>query len=421
MDKRHSSPSSRTRNPRPRTHRKRSNSFPISDALGCSTPEAELILAEGRAALRSRLADRQRGRPKRDDIQTFRPKDHIGYLVQPSVDSEASSRSSSPPASRITRHNRIPSDATDRSTSTIIAPNQPTVQETSSSPSLATSPLGDYSAQLASFIRSQLNSIPTYTPGADSISPRSCPDLSFARTPSIKSPALSPAKPVAMKRHVGAPSLIEIPSIRPPARSAFSAWSSTDDETDDEAPPLPLDDAATEVAPKAETYTPSVLRYYEHTNDSSFLFSSTPLGDDEAPDTTKTLSFPAKPAASKPHQPDPSKFQDEDYPSSDVSGLSLMSTSSAPSLSSISTGSYFENRLPLSQVPNLKNRIIAAVTPPPGKVIPAISPFEGADLSNVHDILVQSQQRILVDGMSFDMVRDFTAPDEGMKRYQTPC
>ncbi|KAL1606784.1 hypothetical protein SLS60_004191 [Paraconiothyrium brasiliense] len=420
MDKRHSSPSSRARSPRPRTQRKRSNSFPISDALGCSTPEAELILAEGRAALRSRLADRQRGRSRREYIQTFNPKDHIGHLVQHSVASEATDQDVSPPGSKPARHARIPSDATDRSTSTIVAPNQPRLQESYSNPTLTIGPIGDYSAQLAKFIKSQLNSIPTYTPGETSISPKSCPDLSFARSPSLRSPALSPAKPVSMKRHVGAPSLIEIPSIRPPARSAFSAWSSTDDEADDEAPPVP-DTEDIQEAPKA-SYTPSVLRYYEQTDDSTFLFSSTPTGDDEEdkPDIGKAFSFPAIPAPSETRV-EPSSTRDEDYPSSDLSRLSLLSSSSAPSLSSISTGSYFEHKTPLSQVPDLKNRIIAAVTPPLNKVIPAISPFEGADLANVHDILVQSQRSVLVDGMSFDMVRDFATPKENIRPYQTQC
>ncbi|KAJ4356180.1 uncharacterized protein N0V89_004210 [Didymosphaeria variabile] len=322
MDNRHSSPPSRARSPRPSTQRKRSNSFPISDALGCSTPEAELILAEGRAALRSRLADRQRGRSRRDYIQTFNPKDHIGHLVQHPVVSEATDRDAlSPPGSKPARHARIPSDATDRSTSTIVAPNQPSLQESSSNPTLTTGPIGDYSAQLAKFIQSQLNSIPTYTPGETSISPRSCPDLSFVRSPSLRSPALSPAKPVPMKRHVGAPSLIEIPSIRPPARSAFSAWSSTDDEADDEAPPLP-DTADIQEAPKA-SYTPSVLRYYEQTNDATFLFSSTPMGDDakDKPSTAKAFSFPANPAPLETRA-EPSSTRDEDYPSSDLSRVS---------------------------------------------------------------------------------------------------
>ncbi|KAJ4297745.1 hypothetical protein N0V90_005640 [Kalmusia sp. IMI 367209] len=416
MNKRYSSPYSRTESPRPTTYRKRSNSLPISDALGCSTPEAELILAEGRAAIRSRFADQQRGRRTRDGVETFNPRDHIRYLVQGSTVSEATDESSlSPPEPKPARHTRIPSDATDRSTSTIIAPIQPTVEDTSSTPTLATSPLGDYSAHLAKFIQSQLNSIPTYRPG-DTTSPQSCPDLSFQS----RSPPISPAKQVPIRRHVGAPSLIEIPSIRPPARSAFSAWSSTDDGTDDE--PLSLhSNEPSQPDRKVDTYTPSVLRYYEQANDSTFLFSSTPPGDEDHPDTAKAFSFPKVTELPESTAESNSAPHVEDYPSSVLSRLSLVSASSAPSFSSISTASYFEYSMPIPHASGLKDRIIAAVTPPPGKVIPAISPFEGAALANVHDVFVQSQQRVLVDGMSFDMVRDFSMPDEGMRRVSTPC
>lgn len=419
MDKRHSSPSSRARSPRPRTYRKRSNSFPISEALGCSTPEAELILAEGRAALRSRLVDRSRARSKRNDIPPFNPKNHIGFLVQRPVAPEVTDRAAlSPPAPK-PRHARIPSDATDRSTATIIAPNHHTLQEPPNDHNQAASPLGDYSAQLAKFIKSQLNSIPTYASGDDSTSPRSCPDLSFAHSPSLRSPALPPAKPMSMKRHTGAPSLIHIPSIRPPERSAFSEWSSTDDETDDEAPPIPNIHVVQE-APKADSYTPSVLHYYEQSNDSTFLFPSTPEGDDEdQPATAKAPKFATVPASSE-RRDDPLFTRDDGFSSPDLR-LSPLSASSAPSLSSTSTASYFENKMPLSQAPDLKNRALAAVTPPLEQIIPAISPFEGNDLTNVHDILVRSQRSVLVDGLSFDMVRDFTVPDERMRRYQTQC
>jgi hypothetical protein len=336
-------------------------------------------------------------------MHIFNPKDHIAYLAQYAVTSEAVDRHSSSPEPRPGRHARIPSDVTDRSTSTIVAPNQLAVQETFDDPNQAASPLGDYSAQLAKFIQSQLNSIPAYTSGDSAISPRSCPDLSFAQAPSLKSPTLPPAQSMSMKRPVGAPSLIQIPSIRPPERSAFSEWSSTDDEADDEAPPLP-DTKTVQPAPPTDPYTPSsVLHYYEQSNDSTFLFPSTPLGNDQdEPYTAKLFFSPAVPGLPGT-QGEPSSTRDGDYPSSG-SRLSLLSASSAPSLSSTSTESYFENNLPLSQVPDLKNRILAAVTPPPGKVLPAMSPFERSDLANVHGIMVQPQRSIFVDGLSFDMV-----------------
>lgn len=406
MDKRHSSPAS---SPRPRAFRKRSNSFPISEALGCSTPEAELILAEGRAAVRTRLANRQRVR-RREGAETFRPKDHIGYLTQrPVVPAADDTSSTTPPAPRAVRHSRIPSDAsnaTDRSTSTIVAPGQSSEEPCSRSPVLSASPLGDYSAHLAQFIQSQLNSIPTYRVGT-AISPRSCPNL-----PSSQSRPQSPVKHMTMpmRRHLDAPSSIAIPSVRPPARSAFSEWSSTDDDTDDEAPTL-LSTSASRALQKTETYTPSVLGYYEQPNDSTFLFPSTPDEEEEDPDTAKANSFPNN--SDLPGMPDGpvAAAHEDDYASSAFSRISLVTSSSAPSISSISTGSYFEFKMGLSQPADM------AVE----KVVPAVSPFEGAALANVHDILVQSQQRVLVDGMSFDIIRDFSMPVEGSRRIQTPC
>lgn len=408
MDKRYSSPTS---SPRPRTLRKRSNSFPISEALGCSTPEAELILAEGRAAVRTRMANRQRGRRK-DEIQTFRPQDHIHHLLQQhvSVVPEAIDGAlATPPQPIAVRHSRVPSnasDATERSTSTLVAPTRSSTEEPFHKPVSPASPLGDYSAHLAQFIKSQLNSIPTYRAGGP-ISPQSCPDI-----PTPRSRPQSPIK--SMRRHVDAPSLIEIPPVRPPARSAFSAWSSTDDETDDEAPSVPDIDTS-RVLHKIDTYTPSVLGYYEQPNDSTFLFSSTP-NEEEDPDTAKGTCFPNNsrlPGMSDEHIP---SVHEEDYASSAFSRLSLVTASSAPSMSSISTGSYFEFRMPFTQRDDGHDRQV-----PSEKIIPAISPFEGGALANVHEIFVQSQQRVLVDGMSFDMVRDFSMPTGVARAVQNPC
>ncbi|KAF2257322.1 hypothetical protein BU26DRAFT_41490 [Trematosphaeria pertusa] len=388
MEKRHSSSSDRISSPRrPKTHRKRSNSVPIVEALGCSTPEAELILAEGRAAVRSRRASvRRRGRRMKDAIETFRPKDHIQYLYAESAVSEyVCEEPISTENAKSSRHSRIPSNDTDRSTSTIVAPIQTSVSDSHISTAVAAravSPLGDYSANLAKFIQTQLKSIPTYQPNHSSISPSSCPDLTFQ--------AKSPTK--SIRRPAEAPHVIEIPPVRPPLKSAFSAWSSTDDDTDGESSRLPAADLP-RTALKTNNSTPSVLGYYESSNGSSFLYSSTPLEEEEEPDTAKGYSFP------------------------DQTSLP------APSFSSASTGSYFDYKRPISFAPHIKDRIIAAVTPPhaPGKIIPAISPFEGGALANVHDVLVESQQRVHVDGMTFDMIRDFTMPGGSMRRVQTPC
>lgn len=356
----------------------------------------------------------------RDDIRTFRPRDHLKYLEQvPSGSEDASEGSLSPRDRKGPRHNRFPSNATDKSGSTIIAPVQPIVDLAATSPPHVVSPLGDYSANLAKFIQSQLNSIPSYRSPNSSTSPCSCPDLGFHP----RSPPLSPRKSF---RHIPeAPHVIEIPAIRPPLKSAFSAWSSTDDETDDEVPPLP-DNEPERKDSKPDFYTPSVLRYYETSSNSSFLLSSTPLEEEEQPDTAKGFSFP-----NPPHSPELSNDsfsnaydgdEDDDYPPSASPTRPQLTSSSAPSFSSTSTGSYFDCKRPISFTPQLRDRIIAAVTPPPQpKIIPAISPFEGAALANIHDVLVESQQRVLVDGMSFDMLKNLSLPDEGMHRIQTSC
>lgn len=57
------------------------------------------------------------------------------------------------------------------------------------------------------------------------------------------------------------------------------------------------------------------------------------------------------------------------------------------------------------------------------------SSFEGKRLSNVHDALVDSQHRINIDGMTFDIIGEYPGivGDAGsrggnsMHRVQTPC
>ncbi|KAI8934630.1 hypothetical protein NX059_008323 [Plenodomus lindquistii] len=399
---------------RSRMQRQRSNSFPIVEALGCSTPEAQLILAEGRAAVQKRRARGRRNRSVNDeDITTFDPRDHVKYLHELSLIATPQER----PIAQESKscHARIPSDVTDGSTCTVVPLPRDGDLSTSTSPA---SPLGDYSANLAQFIKAQLKSIPTYRPSDDAapLSPRSCPDLSFP----LASPPQSPSKVV--RRPAEAPKVIDIPPIRPPMLSAFSAWSSTtdDDDTDDEALPLPgfpANDAGS--LSKVNSYTPSVLGYYELSNNSSFLFPSTPSEEESDPDTTKGLTFPSDStlptSSSESHDDDDD--DDDDYPSSSHSRPQL--TSSAPSYtSSTSSSSYFDCKRPTIITPAMKNRIIAAVTPPhrENKMLTAISPWEGGALSNVHDVFIESQHRVHVDGMSFDMLRDFVSPGGA-----TPC
>jgi hypothetical protein len=397
----------RTESPRPTAQRQRSNSFPMGEALGCSTPEAQLLLAEGRAAVRKRRARRNQS-VNDESITTFDPRNHLEFLDQlaalPTPQEQAESW--------VVRsyHARIPSDATDRSTSTVV-PELEHGELRNASPTL-----GDYSANLAQFIKNQLQSIPTYQSNQDPalpLSPRSCPDLSFpVRT------SQSPTRLV--RRPLEAPKVIDIPAIRPPMKSQFSAWSSTDDDTDDEALPLPEFGLPTQgTMSKGSNHTPSILGYYETChNNSSFLFSSTPLEGQSEPDTAKAFRFP-DPSALPGSTPEARDDDDDDYPSSSFSHPQP-TTWSAPSYtsSSGSSSSYFDCKRSTSITPHMKDRVIAAVTPPhpQSKRLTAISPWEGGALANVHDVFIESQQRVHVDGMSFDMLREFHLPNR-----LTPC
>ncbi|KAF2036407.1 hypothetical protein EK21DRAFT_52927 [Setomelanomma holmii] len=409
MESRHSSLSRRDESPRPSTYRQRSNSFPIVEALGCSTPEAQLLLAEGRAAVRKR---RERGRRNRsvddEDTTTFNPKNHLRYLEGPAGPAWANAELALSDARSC--HARIPSNTTDRSTSTIVPQ---TREGNSRTDANHASPLGNYSANLALFIKAQLKSIPTYQSKHDStspLSPRSCPDFSFP----VRTPPLSPN--LSLRRPADAPKIIDIPPVRPPARSAFSAWSSTDDDTDEDLPLPDIERYTSEAISRVSSNAPSLIGYYEMSNNSSFLFSSTPLEEDEEPETAKAASFPDQSALPGSTSEPPA---DDDYPSSDLSRPQLTS-SSAPSYSSssASASSYFDCKRLSAMAPHLKDHIIAALTSPHphDKIIAATSPWEGAAIANVYDVFVESHQRVHVDGMSFDMLRDFIAPS----RITTP-
>ena len=407
MEQRHSSPSSRSRSPRPGTYRKRSNSLPFMEALGCSTPEARMMLAEGKAAVRNRRRGRQnRLANEEENATTFDPRNHLKYL-------DGSYQRNQPPMPQAAKvaHSRHPSDATDKSTSTIVAPTSSTESPGNGAPS----PLGDYSANLASFIKAQLRSLPTYT-SPDQISPRSCPDFSFQ----LRTPPQSPNK--ILRRPSKAPRVIDIPPIRPPMQSAFSAWSSTDDSEGDDVPSLPdVEQHSLAMVSKASNRsTPSVLGYYAE-SDESLLFSSTPIEDE--PLTATGFQFPKSPEplySSNEAHPSPHN-DDDDYYSSSHSSRPQLTSSSAPSISSssASASSYFEYKRPVSHMfpPHMKDRVVAAVMPPKGKMLTAISPFEGAALSDVHDVFIESQHRVHVDGLSFDMLRDFIVPTS---RVSTP-
>lgn len=364
------------------------------------------MMAEGKAAVRNRRRGRQ-NRPvnEEENATTFDPRHHLKYL-----DSSYQDYESSRPRTAKANHSRHPSDATDTSTSTIVA----STRDAPSTINGAPSPLGDYSANLASFIKAQLKSIPTYSSSDVQISPRSCPELSFH----LRTPPQSPNK--IARKPTEAPRIISIPPVRPPMQSAFSAWSSTDESDDDELLALPDIDQYTQSAVSKATSNgsaSSALAYYAGSND-SFLFSSTPP---EEPCTAKESQFPSRLPERQPPAHEEEEEEDDDYYPSSCSSRPQLTSSSEPSISSsaVSTSSYFEYKRPLSSLfpPDMKDRIVAAVTPPKGKMLTAISPFEGNALANVHDVFIESQQRVRVDGMSFDMLRDFVVPNS---RVSTP-
>lgn len=419
MEKRHSSPSPGAFSSRPRTHRSRSNSFPLVDALGITTPEAELILAEGRAAVQSRHASAwRRERRNRSEnehltrVTAFRPQDHIRHLQPLHGSEEATSNETTLDDPRNIQHARIPSDTTDRSCSTITGLTAPSLHSLPSPTLSPTTPIGDYSANLAKFIKTQLNSIASYHP---MVYPRSCPDLhAQSRTP--------PISPTNFPKRVDAPSIIEIPAVRPPLRSAFSAWSSTDDELendiDDDLPPLPSMDPTLKEGKFNDT--PSILQYYENSDSGSFLFTSTPaieFSQGEHPNA-KSFSFP-QPPDPPAQEPEHTSQYETDYPSSSISSRPMLTSSSAPS--SISAASYFDCKQPLSIAPHLRDKIIAAVSPQMPKMFTATSPFEGGALASVHDVFVyESQHRVQVDGLSFDLVNNLSITGVA-PQVQTPC
>jgi hypothetical protein len=338
----------------------------------------------------------------REDRDVYNPRDYLKFLhTDVEISEKARQDSVAADDRKMPQHSRFLSDVSDSSISTI----RPTTNTSDDTTVPVTSTLGDYSANLAKFIQAQLTSIPSFQQPQLPLSPSSCPDLSHMQTP-----PQSPTK--SIRRPADAPRTISIPPIRPPMRSAFSEWSSTDDE-DDERSLLEYNMTTVKIN------TPAVLPYYQNSNDSSFLFTSTPHEDEDSPNTAKAFCFPNQKelpgSTTDIHSPLHKKNDDA---SSVSSTRPQLTPSSAPSFSSVSTGEYFDFRLNAQ----MKARIVAAVTPPqiPRKTIPAISPFEPA-FSNTHSVLIENEHRLRVDGMSFDMLGDFNASAGGMRRVQTPC
>ncbi|KAF2277624.1 uncharacterized protein EI97DRAFT_299502 [Westerdykella ornata] len=402
MDKRHSSPSPSAPSPRPRAFRNRSNSLPIVEALGCSTPEAELILAEGRAAVRSRYATHRprdrRALPNAESVTAFRPQDHLQHLneTQPVMEVMESSRTDDDYTSH---HTRSPSQGTDRTSSTI-TPTATAFAESAKSP---ISPLWNYSANLARFVQAQLDAITSYDPIS------TCHSVSEHSAKAER----SQTRISTDRRSLEGPGVLEIPPVRPPLRSAFSAWSSSDDDTEDEA----QEESELQLSKSfsKDSNTPySILRYYEHGSGSSFLLTPTPLEEEEQqaqqePNVQSSSSIEGKaPTTAINSEPDCDSTVSSHHPI-------LTTSSTAPSVSSISTPSYFDGKcsraLPVPR--RIKDRLLASVSPYRAggkiKVLAAASSFEGGALANVHDGSIEPRTKVLVDGLSFDLMRNSAA------------
>lgn len=205
-----------------------------------------------------------------------------------------------------------------------------------------------------------------------------------------------------------------MPPVRPPLRSAFSAWSSTDDDTGSEASPLPSSDLhkVKTGASTGSNFTPSFLKYYENANGGSFLLTSTPAIEEEEMEkdhpNAENFIFPGAQQTETPLLVSRSPSCVEvDYSPPTFAARPQLTSSSAPSTSSGSSASYFDVKRSMTIAPRVRDRLLGTKgTPRPDiKVLAAISPFEGAALSNVHDVYIESQSRVRVDGLAFDMMR----------------
>lgn len=400
MYDRHSAPrTTRSSSPRPVPERQRSNSLPIVDALGCSTEEARLILAEGNAAVLRRRDPSQR-RDHRDErsrsahqhITTFRPEHHMQYLSPgvPAATAVPEEEAATMQTAGYSYHDHLQRKPSTRtcyssdSASTITGPQYVPGPASPLTPhSAPASPLYDYSANLAKFIKSQLNSIPTYQSRQVPGNSRSCPNIPTKLHTPPQSPA-SPPKPA--RRPVDGPQIIEIPPVRPPLKSAFSAWSSTDDERDNEdetendedIPPVPVITPSRRDSMTGD-YTPSILGYYGTSSWGSVSYTATPESQHLF---AKDFQFPSVPQIT-------------------TSGPQSNSSSSRKDLNIPPDVSYFHSGRPIKRHSKLAEQAMPSATP-----IEDFSPIED-ETPEVHRAVAVSYtvpQRITVEGMSFDMI-----------------
>ena len=432
---------------RPRVQRQRSSSLPFIQAIEVTATEAAIMFAAEQAATSRRRAcspDRHQQRRRRRRPQSADParaadparndpsQDETGDKDNgPSEDLQQQQPSAQP------RSNPSPPPASHRPDVDLAAPKprQPSVtglmsEELHALLPLPQNPLNTYSANLARFIQSRINSIRSAIPAPplSPSSPCSCPELSqfypFSDLPSPTDPgpsgpsglldhnpfeAIDPLIPANPTDSTDPPNLanpsasrvernlsIALPPLpfpfRPPLRSTFSNWSSTSGCNSpaawaDEPPPSPLVLNGDSIAS-----TPSILELYASATSRSG-FAGTPLDDPVAEEGAGAAgagagsgsgSAPA-PTSAPPSAPAPS------------SAPAPASVSASPSPAAAATPDQ-------SAEPSFLRPSYFSPRHCPQQVLAAISPYEGGALTRVVDVFIQAPNRVVVEGMAFEMV-----------------
>lgn len=299
---------------------------------------------------------------------------------------------------------------------------------------LPQNPLNTYSANLARFIQSRINSIRSAIPAPplSPSSPCSCPELSqsylFPDLPSLTDPdgppspsgpfgplnpnpieTINPLIPTDPTDSTDPPNLtnsstsriernlsIALPPLpfpfRLPLRSTFSNWSSTSGCNSpaawaDEPPPSPLVLNGDSIAS-----TPSILELYASVTSHSGL-AGTPLDDPVAEEGAGAAGAGASSAsASAPVPTSVSPFAP-----APPSAPALASVSASPSPAAAATPDQ-------SAKPSFLRPSYFSPRHYPQQVLTAISPYEGGALTRVVDVFVQAPNRVVVEGMAFEMV-----------------
>ena len=435
---------------RPRVQRQRSSSLPFIQAIEVTATEAAIMFAAEQAATSRRRAhspDRQQQRRRRP--QSADPAQAVDLVRNvPSSQDEAenkdngSSEDLQQQPSAQPRSNPPPPPASHRPDvdPAALKPRQPSItglvsEELHALLPLPQNPLNTYSANLARFIQSRINSIrsaipaPPLSPSSPS-SPCSCPELSqfypFPDPPSPTDPdgppspsgpsgllnpnpfeAIDPLIPTNLTDSTDPPNLanpsalrvernlsIALPPLpfpfRPPLRSTFSNWSSTSgcnspaawaDEPLPSPPVLNGDSIAS---------TPSILELYASVTSRSG-FAGTPLDDPVAEEGVGAAGAGASASASAGSVPAPAPT------SVPPSAPALASVSTSPSPAAAATPDQ-------SAEPSFLRPSYFSPRHCPQQVLAAIPPYEGGALTRVVDVFIQAPNRVVVEGMAFEMV-----------------